>query len=228
MDKSIHKGLSGNQLKVIAAIAMTIDHIGVMIFPEIELLRIIGRLALPIFAYMIAEGCVHTKNRLKYALTLFSVALLCQVVYFVAMRSLEQCILMTFLMSVLLIFSYDMARKKRSFVHVGTFIVAIVAVFAICEVIPIYINGFSVDYGFFGAVLPLLIYTGRTKNEKLLRLALGLLFITLVLNGVQGYSMLAIIPLYFYNSKRGKLRMKYFFYIYYPLHLGVIHLISML
>lgn len=222
------KGLSGNQLKIIAALAMTVDHLGVMLFPDVLILRIIGRIALPIFAYMIAEGCVHTKNRVRYALTLFAVALLCQVVYFVAMRSLKQCILVTFLMSVLLIFSYDRATKKRCFVTTSVFVAALIAVFVICEVIPIYVKDFSVDYGFFGAILPFLIYTGRTKNEKFLRLAIGLLLITLVLNGVQGYSMLAIIPIYHYNGKRGSMRMKYFFYIYYPLHLGVIYLISML
>lgn len=222
------KGLSGNQLKIIAVLAMTVDHIGVMIFPDVLILRIIGRLALPIFAYMIAEGCVYTKSRAKYALTLFAVALFCQVVYFVAMRSLEQCILVTFLMSVLLIFAYEGVRKKKRVVNICVFVIAFAAIYVICEIIPIYVKEFSVDYGFWGAILPLLIYTGRTKNEKLIRLALGLLFISLVLNGVQAWSMLALIPLYFYNGKRGKIRMKYFFYIYYPLHLGVIHLISML
>jgi hypothetical protein len=57
--------LTGNQLKLIAAGAMLADHVGLMFFPEAELLRIIGRLAFPIFAFMIAEGCKYTRNKLR-------------------------------------------------------------------------------------------------------------------------------------------------------------------
>ena len=46
--------LNGNQLKIIALITMAIDHIGMYLFPQILFLRIIGRLSMPIFAYMIA------------------------------------------------------------------------------------------------------------------------------------------------------------------------------
>ena len=60
------KFLTGNALKILAAIFMTIDHIGVMLFPRMLILRIIGRLALPVFAFMIAEGCKYTRNKKKY------------------------------------------------------------------------------------------------------------------------------------------------------------------
>ena len=49
-------GLTGNQLKLIALFAMTCDHVGLQLLPDVLILRILGRLALPIFAYMIAEG----------------------------------------------------------------------------------------------------------------------------------------------------------------------------
>ena len=47
-------GLTGNQLKIIAMIAMTFDHVGVQLFPQVLWLRLIGRLAMPIYAFMIA------------------------------------------------------------------------------------------------------------------------------------------------------------------------------
>lgn len=56
------KGLNSNQLKLLALLTMTVDHIGVHLFPQYPILRIIGRLAFPIYAYCIAEGCVHTKT----------------------------------------------------------------------------------------------------------------------------------------------------------------------
>ncbi len=228
MDKCMPKILSGNQLKIIAALAMTIDHIGVMMFPRLLVLRIIGRIALPIFAYMIAEGCHYTKSKKKYALTLFAVAFLCQIVYFVAMKSLMQCILVTFLMSVLLIFSLEEARKKRDLRSICLFAITLIVSFLICEVLPLHIKGFSVDYGFAGVVLPLLIYIGRGHREKVLLCAVGLLLLNVAIKGVQVYSFLSLIFLCFYNGERGKWRLKYFFYIYYPLHLGVIYLISLL
>ena len=93
-------GLSGNQLKIIALIAMTCDHVGKELLPGINVLQIVGRLAFPIFAYMIAEGCRYTRNRRKHLLNVAGLAILCQVVYFIAEGSLFQCILVTFSLSI--------------------------------------------------------------------------------------------------------------------------------
>ena len=54
--------LSNNTLKIIAALAMLADHVGYLLFPDVTVLRIIGRLAFPIFAFTIAEGCKYTRK----------------------------------------------------------------------------------------------------------------------------------------------------------------------
>ena len=59
-------GLTGNQLKLLALFAMTCDHVGLQLLPQFIILRIIGRLAAPLFAYMIAEGCRYTHDRGRY------------------------------------------------------------------------------------------------------------------------------------------------------------------
>ena len=82
MKNFLQKGLSGNTLKIIALIAMTLDHLCLLVFPEMQWFRIIGRIAMPIFAYMIAEGCRYTKNKVKYFLMVFVLGVICQVVYF--------------------------------------------------------------------------------------------------------------------------------------------------
>ena len=228
MDKGFVRKLSGNQLKIIAAISMTIDHIGVIMFPDIVLLRIIGRLAMPIFAYMIAEGCAYTKNKKKYILLLLSVALLCQVVYFVASRGIAQSIMTTFLMSVLLIFSFEKVRAKENAESALVFALVLLGSFLTCTALPNYLKGFSIDYGFFGVVLPLLVYMGRDRKEKLLLCAAGQVMLAVTLSGVQAWSLFSLIPLFFYDGTRGKARLKYFFYVYFPLHLGIIYLISIL
>ena len=97
--------LSGNILKIIAAISMVIDHIGFMFFPDLLILRLIGRIAFPIFAVMIAEGAKYTKNKLRYFLTIFLLGVICQVVYyFFDDHSLYMSILITFSISILLIY----------------------------------------------------------------------------------------------------------------------------
>ena len=99
--------LSGNMLKIIAALAMLADHIGALIFPQYDFLRVIGRLAFPIFAFMIAEGCKYTRNITRYFFMIFSLAFICQMVYFFFAGSLFMCVLVTFSLSVLTIFALN-------------------------------------------------------------------------------------------------------------------------
>jgi hypothetical protein len=80
---------------------------GMLLFPGNMALRIIGRLAFPIYAYMIAEGCKYTRNRLRYFLSLFLLGAACQLVYFVVDGSLYFSVLITFSLSILTIYALD-------------------------------------------------------------------------------------------------------------------------
>ena len=86
MEEQNKKGVTGSTLKLIAIITMTIDHVGAVIFPDYQILRIIGRIAFPIFAYCIAVGCIYTKNIGKYALRVLLMAILIQPLYVTAMN----------------------------------------------------------------------------------------------------------------------------------------------
>ena len=220
-------GLTGNQLKLFALFAMTCDHIGVQLFPHVLLLRIIGRLALPIFAYMIAQGCHYTKNKKKYLLTIAAVALVCQLVYFFAMGSLYQCILVTFSLSIGLIFALDAAIQKPTVLRSAFAISSFAAVWLISVDLPKLLPGFYVDYGFVGIALPVLIWIGRNKWESLILCGVGLVLLSMG-KEIQWYSLLTLPILALYNGARGKAKLKYLFYIYYPAHLVVIYLVSLL
>jgi len=231
MSLTTRYGLSGNALKIIAIVSMTLDHIGYHLFPGCHLLRILGRLALPIFAYMIAEGCHHTRNPRKYLLTILAVAALCQLVYFFAMGSLYQCILVTFTLSILLIQSMDRARQDESHQTALTTALVWAGVVFVCVGLPRLLDhtDFAIDYGLWGVLLPVFIYLGRDRREKLLLTAGGLILLALSFSGLTQWFSLAALPLLaLYNGQRGKWRMKYFFYGYYPLHLAVIYGISLL
>lgn len=213
--------LNGNQLKLLALVLMTVDHVGLMLFPQYRWLRIIGRLAMPIFAYMIAEGCRHTRSKPRYLLRLLAVAAVCQLVYFFVLHDLQQCIFVTFSMSIGLICLYE--RRKNW----GLLTLGLAAAWFICRVLPDLIPGFTVDYGIFGVVLPVLIYLARDRWERLLNLAAGLVLLCLDSGGIQWYCLLAVPLLALYNGSRGKAKLKYLFYLYYPAHLVVLWVISL-
>lgn len=219
------KGLTGNQLKLIALITMTVDHIGAYLFPSQLLFRVVGRLAYPIFAYMIAEGCLHTRSIGRYAGALAIVAALCQIVYFFAMGSLYQCIMVTFLLSVCLWYLVRKATATRSFLWWLLAAAGLLAVFFITEVLPGLFAGtdFAVDYGFLGVILPVVICCGKTKREKLFFTAVILVAMGWQLGILQWFSLLSLPLLALYNGTRGKRKMKWFFYIYYPAHLVLIY-----
>lgn len=222
--------LTGNQLKLFALFAMTLDHVGKQLLPQYDILQIIGRLAFPIFAYMIAEGCRYTKNRRKYLLTITSLALLCQLVYFLAMGSLYMCILVTFTLSICIIYAIDYALEQKTFCSWLMAVIVCGAVYFISVPLPrlLYNTDFAIDYGIFGILLSVFVYFAKTKYGKLFMAALSLFALCLTWGGIQWYSLLALIPLIFYNGERGKAKFKNLFYIYYPLHLVCIYLISLL
>jgi len=225
--KKEHK-LTGNQLKIIALIAMTCDHVGKELFPEYNILQIIGRLAFPLFAYMIAEGCRYTGNRRKHILSIAGLAVLCQVSYWVAEKSLFQCILVTFTLSICIIYSVDYANEKKTIFSRLYAVIVCGAVYFICDLLPIILQDtdFQIDYGIWGVLLPVGVYFAR--NEwKLPVTAAILLPLCLAAGDIQWFSFLAVVLLFFYNGKRGKARIKNLFFVYYPTHLAVIYLLSL-
>jgi len=230
MEKIKNGCLTGNQLKIIALITMTCDHVGKELLQDLAILQIIGRLAFPIFAYMIAEGAQYTRNRRKYLLTMAGLALVCQIVYFVAMGSLYQCVLVTFSLSIGLIYLFDHARSERTPAAWAIAVTALVTVYFVSEQLPMVLShtDFMIDYGFAGIMLPVVVYPLRNKWEKLVAATLVLIMMCIPDGGIQWYSLLSVVLLALYNGKRGKRKLKNLFYIYYPLHLAAIYVISLL
>ena len=216
-------GLTGNLLKLIAMLTMTIDHIGAILLPQYRILRIIGRLAMPIYAYMIAEGCHFTHDRRAYFLRLLGLAILCQVVYAAVDRSLYQCILVTFSLSVGLICAIDNARKKKTPGSILASALLLAAVYFLCEKLSLFVPGFHVDYGFWGVLLPVIIYFG---GRNIVAFAVGVFALCLSIGHTQWWAMLSVPLLALYNGQRGKHRLGWLFYLYYPAHLVILYAIS--
>ncbi len=83
---ALQKPMTGFHLKLIALTTMFIDHIGAVFFPQVTLLRVIGRISFPLYAFLIAEGCRYTRNRGRYALGLGVFALISEIPYDLALH----------------------------------------------------------------------------------------------------------------------------------------------
>lgn len=235
---------SSSTLKILACIFMFIDHLGARVFPGYIIFRIIGRLAFPIFAFMIAEGCHYTRNKLKYFLQVFLLGVICDLVYFFYAGKLQGNILLTFSCSILIIFALQLCKQAwhdggvaRRILFTGLFVLTVASLWALTRF-------YRVDYGFMGVLVPvfpaLVAYKeGKTpkffKNldrhaVKLACFSAGLLLLVLKqgITATQTWSLLAILPLALYNGRRGVKWMKYGFYLFYPLHLLLVEGIALL
>lgn len=222
------KGLTGNQLKLIALVTMTLDHIGHYLFPHLLLLRLVGRLAMPIYAFFIAEGCRHTRSMAGYLRTMVLMGLLCSVVTLCA-GSLYQSILVTFSMSIGLIFLLKKALNTKNILWYLLFTAALAAVWFVTETLPGLLHGtdFDVDYGFWGAILPVIVWLMPKKWCQLFAAA-AVMTVMAFSNPLQLFAFGALVPLALYNGQRGARNLKWLFYWYYPVHLAILNLIAML
>ena len=218
--------LSGNALKIIAAAAMVIDHVGLMFFPGNMLFRIIGRLAFPIFAFMVAEGCRYTRNRKRYLGNMILLAVACQVVYFLADGSMYLSILFTFSLSICMIYVLQYWRTKPTALSSLALTGTILGVYLLNQF-------FTIDYGFWGCMVPLFAalphgtrFDSKYASIAALGIGLVLLALSLALGGMQFWCLAALPLLLLYSGKRGKHKMKLFFYIFYPVHLAVLQLLA--
>ncbi|MBO5286835.1 MAG: hypothetical protein J6B34_01790 [Clostridia bacterium] len=225
MEKNRIFFLNGNALKLLALISMTVDHIGYHLYPSLEILRIIGRISFPIFAYMIAEGCYYTRNKEKHLGMIWGVALICQVVMSIANGNLEMCVLVTLALSVTMIYFIDKAIEKRGWIPILIALLTSLVIVFIPTVLPAVLKeqGFVIDFGIFGVLLPVAVRYAKSRPLKLIACTVCIILLCLTTTlPTRWYHLLALIPLALYNGERGKLRLKYLFYAYYPVHIVVI------
>ena len=211
--------LDGTALKLIAMVSMVFDHVGDNFFPEQTWMRVIGRIALPIFAFCVAEGYLHTRNRKKYLLRLGTFALVSEIPFdlVTAGKLLEfghQNIMLTFFWAILGLLCYDALREKlkKGGLVLGIFFLLL---FAGASLI------LGLDYNFLAVGLIFLYYLLRDKT-LLWRNAAGMAFHAMLRNvGIYWFGLLGFLFLFLYNGKKGR-GLKWLFYLFYPGHLLLI------
>lgn len=234
--------LNSNAIKFIAAFTMLVDHVGYMFFDEL-VWRIIGRIAMPLFAFAIAEGCHYTKNKLKHFLMLFGLAVMCQAVYFIFDPGATlYSILFTFSFATLIIYAMQYFKKScfaKDGIHIAISFVLFAA--SICFTYW-FCKSNEVDYGFWGCMMPVFaalpdfrkienipnwLKKVQTLPVRVLVFGVGLLLMILshernAFYPVMWYHLIGLALLFLYNGNKGKLRTKYFFYVFYPAHLAIL------
>ena len=246
--REVRLNKDANLLRCIAMAAMLIDHAGVALFPQYRILRVIGRLAFPIYAYCIAVGCVYTHDMVKYVERLLLLALISQPLYAVGLHHANSMmysvsfaenplraaltfyqaswqtpsIYLALLMGALLIWSI---RERR--------LIVALALVVLCWLIERKLMGFS--YGWKGVALMLLFYLFCDKPLLSFPLVAAFMFwwgrqsggysLFGLRFGTQMFALLAL-PLIYIPMRSGLRLNKWIFYFFYPAHLLLLILLD--
>jgi len=170
------------------------------------------------------------KRQKKYLLSILSLGIVCQAVYSFVLGSLYMNILLTLSASILIIYSADLLIEKKTPLAACPLVLCVLVTVIACTVLPELLSDtdFAVDYGLCGILLPVLVYYAPNKPLKLFAASIALLGLVLTRGVWQWYAFLALPLLALYNGTRGKAKMKYVFYVFYPLHLVAVWAIDML
>lgn len=237
------KGINGSTLKLIAVISMLVDHTAAVLvwnplnpgaktivqdmvmgwnLPWISYLFMrypIGRLAFPIYCFLLVEGFLHTRNVGKYALRLFVFALLSEVPFDLALFGKVweiggQNVFFTLFLAVIAMAGMQFAEKKYAQNELSfrkKQVCQVLWVIAVCFVA----SAIFCDYGAKGVLMVLVLYLFR--NDRKAQVFAGSVAFLWEIT-----APLAFIPIYKYNGQRG-FQMKYFFYAFYPVHLLLLY-----
>ena len=229
-DRKLKTNLDTDFIKIIAVVSMTIDHIGGAFFPQYPAFRWIGRIAFPLFCYCLTVGMMYTGDIKKYLFRLGAFAVISQPFWILAFNSdditgniFNLNIFFTLIVSLLGAWGF----KERKW---WLFILALIL-----------LNVINFDYSMTGLILILIFYLCR--NKPWLGAAVYTLTYLPALNGNMadplalkigghaiGFEIFALLalPFIYIQTNSGLKIPKWFFYIYYPVHLFAIYLIGIL
>lgn len=223
----IEKGLTSWDLKCLAIITMLIDHTGAVLFPHQIFLRVIGRAAFPIFGFLLIQGFKYTHDLKSYNNRLWLFALLSEIPFDLAVsgKILDfsmQNIFFTLSITLLMLRLIQNGKQhlKKAFVMIGCLLLG---------------DFLQADYGAVGMLYMLLIYEAQTKYARNSARWISTMaaFVLISLQVISAFpqinsalsllvSVVLAMPIYFYNGQKGR-NMKYFFYIFYPVHLLILY-----
>ena len=235
------KFINSNLLKILAMIFMLLDHMWATIISGNQWMTIVGRLAFPIFAFLIVEGFIHTSNFKKYAKRLFVFGIISEIPFNLIYTGsiifpFHQNVMFTLLLGLLCINEIDRIKNNKNYK------IIIKSTLKIFAFLLIGVVGF-VDYGITGILTIIVFYIFRNFKFAWIGqlISLILLYIvffkgqSIIINlfgyeyflPLQGFGVLSLIPIWLYNGTKGKKSkiLQYAFYSFYPVHMLGLYLI---
>lgn len=226
--------MSSFDIKVVAIITMIIDHIGLFFFPQFLLLRVIGRLSFPLFAWLIANGAHHTHNINKYLFRIVTFAFISQVPFILANHTINPSfwylnVLFTLFLGLVAIKTIKQTRKKwitllviMLCIGLGQFLKTDYGASGVLSVIAFYLFFYNKKLTFISQflifILPLFV-------QILWQAMHHLLLSPYILAYIEPLSLFSLIFIYSYNHQEGY-KTKYLFYYFYPLQYCLIFLLK--
>lgn len=216
--------LSGSALKVIAVISMVMDHCAYYLMEHdtmlYEILRCFGRVAFPVFAFLIAEGFRHTRNRMKYFLLLIGFAVISEVPWYLLNGADgTHNVMFTLALGVVALALLEGLREHRMLSCCTVLFLALLAAWL------------GVDYEWRGVLMIVIFYILGLPCKLSFpscRMIQQICTFPLMMHyGVVG-ALLTCLVIFWYNGTRGFIHgtfSKYGFYAFYPLHLFAIKLL---
>ena len=246
------KRITGYHLKMIALFTMLIDHVGaVLLYRYIvaihgyndallvgiyELMRYVGRMAFPLYCFLLVEGFRHTKSVGKYALRLGVFALISEVPFDLAIEGTVwepdyNNVFFTLLIGLLLIWGisyierfYEFWKERNLDRFIGTLFTIALGILLTAPAAFIAEYVLHTDYGMGGVLAILVLYLLR--NYRSLAYVAAVLILYIFAGSTEILALAMLFPLSLYDGSRGK-QTKYLYYAFYPAHLLVLGLLCM-
>lgn len=223
--------LDGTALKLIAMLCMVFDHVGDLFFPGLLWPRMIGRLAMPLFSFCVAEGYAHTRDKNRYLLRMGVFALVSELPFDLAFEGklglAHQNIMLTFFLALLALRLFDRLRGERDGetgrYALGRSVCAALAVLLLAAAALL----LRADYSLFAVIAVFLFYVLRDR-PPLVHCGVGVAFLALTRTmGFYCATGFSLFPLLLYNGRRGR-GLKWLFYAFYPGHLLLLYALKRL
>lgn len=213
--------LDGRTLKLLAMGTMLIDHIGAALLPELIILRLIGRLAFPIYCFLLVEGAHYTHDMKKYMLRMGIFALISEIPFDMAFYGGlyfgHQNVFFTLLIGLAMIWFLEHPMNDMEIPDVINKIMIVAVAGIAAELL-------KTDYGFMGIGVIFVFYFLRER--PLLKYIL-VAVLCIGSSWIEAFAAIALVPIALYNGRRGRQTklMQYGFYAFYPLHLAILAVI---
>ena len=245
--------LTGYDLKKIAMVTMFIDHLAILISEYIStdlymFMRAIGRIAFPLYAFLLIEGFRNTRDKWKYALNLLIFAVISEPLfdYFLYGSIFNRETTNVFFTLLLSLVAMNLCGEIQQKMQ-NMFLAWLSSLF-IFSVVLFLGDTFYVDYGSLGVGLLLLLFSATSFTYVFLDLfknmdvthvkniicIIVILIWVLMYNAKRGislewFALLSCIFIFFYNGERGEYKLsKYFYYGFYPGHLTLFSVVRFL